>query len=209
MTLGGEDATIVRSSDGVVVLKTQGPDVNSRTQNRQNVRLNWYVVQDSSLGLVFREPSGLKIDNKRGYDADIDIRALAPVRAVEVTAITFNVWDEYAGSFQTTYRVSLSSDDETSFDPRWWDVRDEDHRHLTSIIYISRVRHPDGSISAANTDPVHQVAQSIDGSYTPDAETRRDLDELLRLWREFLKRLQGWAPPGAVSTAGDIGGEGF
>lgn len=199
-TLGGEEATVVHSADGVQALKVEGPDINSRTQYGQDVQLQWYVVQDSSLGLVFREPGGLKIDNDRGYDADIDLRALEPVHAFEVRALTFNVWDEYAGSYRTTYRSSFASDGEDSFDPRWHDLRGEDHRHLTSIIFISRVRHPDGSISEANTDPVHHVAQQIDDSFTPGAD-QEDREELLELWRKFLKQLQGSSLPGSV-TAG-------
>lgn len=200
-TLGDAEADIVHSADGVEVLRVQGPDVNARTQSfGQDIHLQWYVVQDSSLGLVFREPSGLKIDNNRGYDADIDLKALEPVEAFEVKALTFNVWDEHAGTFRTTYRASFATKGENSFDPRWADLRDEGHRHLTSIIYISRVRHPDGSVSMANTDPVHHVAQQIDDSYKPAAEREEDLEDLLELWREFLKRLQGWTPPGSVTS---------
>lgn len=204
-TLGGEDATIVHSADGVQVLKVQGPEINARDENFPGVHLEWYVVQDSSLGLVFRKPSGLKIDSNRGYDGDIDLRAVEAVDAFEVKALTFHAWDEHAGTFQTTYRSGFEAEGERSFDPRWVDLRDEDNRHLTSIIYISRVRYPDGEITVANTDPVHHVAQQIDHSYTPQAEREQDLEELLELWREFLKRLQGWTPPGSVTSGLDAG----
>lgn len=199
-TLGEKEATIVHSADGVQVLKTQGTEINARNQNFPGTYLQWYVVQDSSLGLVFRESSGLKIDNERDYDADIDLRALEGIEAIEIRAFTFNVWDEYVGSYRTTYRVNLAVEDEVSFDPRWYDLREEDHRHLTSIIFISRVRHPDGSISEANTEPVHHVAQEIDDSFTPGAD-EEDMEELLELWRKFLKQLQGSSLPGSV-TAG-------
>lgn len=204
-TVGGEDATSVHSADGVQVLKVPGPEINARDENYPGVHLEWYVAQDSSLGLVFRKPSGLKIDSNRGYDGDIDLRALEAVDAFEVKALTFDAWDQHAGTFQTTYRSGFEGEDERSFDPRWVDLRDEDDRHLTSIIYISRVRYPDGDITVANTDPIHHVAQKIDDSYTPQAEREEDLQELLELWRELLKRLQGWTPPGSVTSDLEVG----
>lgn len=202
-TLGGEEARIVHSTDRVQVLKVEGTEINSRTENFPGVHLDWYVVQDSSLGLVFRGPSGLKIGNQRRYDGDIDLRALDPVTAFELTALTFSIWDEHVGTFHTSYRVNFEAEDEESFDPRWLVFQNEDHRHLSSIIYISRVRHSDGSISVANTAPVHHIAQMIDEGYTPEPE-QEDLENLLELWREFLKRLQGWSPPATSTSASDI-----
>jgi hypothetical protein len=199
-TLGGAEAKIVHSEDLVHVLKVQGPTVNARATDFPDLHLQWYVVQDSSMGLVFQEPSGLKIDNQREYDADINLEALRSVHAFEIRALTFNVWDEHVGTFQTTYRADFEFEDEGDFDPRWVDFRGEDHRHLTSIIYISRVRHSDGSITEANTDPVHHIAEQIDGSYTPEPQ-EKDWEELLELWRKFLKQLEGWSPPASVTAA--------
>lgn len=185
--LGGESVQVVGEQDGVVVFWGYG----SRPRRLSSAPApRWYMVQDSSLGVVFKEPSGLKVDSDGGFNGDIDVRALQEIHALEIRALTFNVWNEYAGGYRVTYQRIMDPGDENGFDPSWYDFRNESQKHLISLVYVSRVRLADGTIVKADTEPLETTARSIDPEYE-STTSEQNLDDLLRLWREFLRQLRG------------------
>lgn len=190
--LGGEEATVVESTDGKMLLRTRNETVvPSRGPGYSpDVNLHWYVVQDSSLGVVFREPSGLKNSGEGDWDGDIDVRFLRPVAVFELTALTFNAWEEHVGTFRMTRRIGAESDDEEGFDPRWYDFDNETGRHLMSLVFISRVRFEDGDIRTAPLEPIEQFVQGIDPSFKSEGLSDEYPRDLMKLWREFLRSLR-------------------
>lgn len=171
--LGDDSARVVTRVEDAVVLKCQGERVASAPPQAQ-LRHEWYVVQDSSMGIVFTECSGLKASPKSRYDGDVDIRALTAVQALEVRSATFDAWRDFTGTKEMFRWVLLIEGDTDDFDPRWSDVWDTADEHLISVTYVSRVMMLDTetlerSIREADITPVLEIASKIDRSVTADS----------------------------------------
>lgn len=169
--LDGEAAEVIDRIGSAIVLKAEGDGIPGTgpgtAPNRPKLNYEWYMVQDSSLGVVFREPSGVKFNTRDyEYDGDIDLKSLVGIHAVEVRVVTFNVWREVSGTGSTT-RILLSEDDNNfNLDPRW--DGSNLHKHYYSITYISKVRYADGTVVEADIDPVLRTARRISGDITEE-----------------------------------------
>lgn len=186
-SLEDDSARVVELMGDALLLRASGPTISeTRLWDEENrINYTWYMVQDTSLGLVFRKPSGLKRGNWEGrsaYDADIDLRSLEPIRAFEIESLVFSIWGDFEGLKTATRFRELDSGDETDIDPRWPDSSAELRRHAVSITYISRVRKADGSIVVADRSLALEAAQSIDADATyqvlePETESEGETEQ--------------------------------
>ena len=151
-----------------LVIETVGPALFGRREFYRPVpalrlRSRWVMVQDSTFGLVFTQPSGVKPD-LQSYDADVYLRALESVAAVEVRALVFNVWGELAGYLGVTVLMERTAGESWDVHPRWRDVKAPTHEHRTSIMWIHRVMFDDESILEADIAPVAAAWVFVTGS---------------------------------------------
>jgi len=151
-----------------IVIESQGPQLFGRREFYRPVpplqlRNRWLVVQDSTFGLVFTEPSGVK-PNLGRYDGDVYLRALVGVTAIEVRALVLNVWGELVGYLSVTVLAERQGGDTWDLHPRWPDEQGRTHEHRTSIIWINRVMFDDESILEADMGSVAAAWKHVTGS---------------------------------------------
>lgn len=168
----GETATILDRFGSAAILESSGPAIaTSAYKSSDMLRYRWFMVQDSSLGVVFTEPSGVKRAGLGGgdYDGDIDLLALRGVRAIEVRALLFNVWREYTMTVSAT-DVQLREPGATfSYNPRWNDLFGPTSEMQGSIMFVARVLNLDGSIVEAALEPVLALARKVASDVRPEA----------------------------------------
>jgi len=139
------------------VRRTTGPVLPLQLRNR------WIVVQDSAFGLVFTDPSGVKPDVE-SYDADIYVRALQDILAVEVRSLVFNVWGELSGYLATTVLMEGRAGESWDLHPRWQADAAPTYEHRTSIMWVHRVMFEDESVLEAALDPIAAAWSHVTGS---------------------------------------------
>lgn len=159
-----------------MLVLAQGPEIGRSRPPRgvddyEPLRYAWYMVQDSTLGLVFSEPSGVRRkDTQEEVDGDFFLQALEPVRAFEIRVITFDVWRDRNGTLTTTELNPLWNEERAlrDYDPRWSDVVGR-NRHLgTSLVWIANVMLTDGTIRSYDASAVVAFAQAIDAELTAE-----------------------------------------
>jgi hypothetical protein len=157
----------VARAGSAIVIEAPGPVTCSACafdQARDGTRLRWLVVQDSSLGVVFTEPSGVRPSaDVYGLNGDVDLRAIRDVRAVEVRAVTFNVWGEYGKLLSVTRIRNQQAGDEWSYNPSWSDIGAPAHTHRISIMWVHRVMFDDESVTLANPGGLSAAWRFITG----------------------------------------------
>jgi hypothetical protein len=162
-------AVITRTSGGSVKVGSGAHSVGDRS----TLELDWIMIADSTLGLVFEEPVGVFGATANGswyrLGADLRMRALAPVTAFEVRILTFNVWREFTGTLSFTQLEDLEPQQKKAFE-RFWGVYTEEaiREHQISVAYVARVRFDDGTVREADLEPVLEAARAIQGSITAD-----------------------------------------
>ena len=137
---------------------------------RSSLELEWFMVNDSSLSLVFDEPVGAKgkwDDGSYTYQVDMHMLALAPIKAFEVRIVTFNVWRQFTGTLSFTQLEDLEPGQDKSFDRNWgYHVESRLRGHRTSIAYVARVMLQNGEIVVADPELVLKLATEIQESVT-------------------------------------------
>ena len=135
-----------------------------------SLELEWFVVNDSTLSVVFSDPVGAKGDEDDGwfsYQVDMHMHALAPVKAFEVRIVTFNVWRQFTGTLSFTQLEDLESSQEKSFERRWgYHGESQLRAHRTSIAYVARVMLDNGQVVVADPELVLKLAKEIQESVT-------------------------------------------
>jgi len=166
----GELGVEVEHEGSVIVVEAMGPKL-VRTGpiilEHGALRNRWIVVQDSTMGVVFTEPSGVKVSSP-DYDGDIDLRALTSVVAIEVRALLFNVWGEFAGHVGVTRLVEQRIGETWAMDPRWTEVSAPAGEHRTSIMWIHRVMFGNESIFEADLAAIEAATRDLTGRPMPD-----------------------------------------
>ncbi len=162
------DAREVGRDGTAVIVEADGPALFGQREFYRPVpplelRHRWILVQDSTFGVVFAQPSGLKGD-LASYEGDLYLRALAGVSAVEVRALVFNVWGDPAGHLAVTVLVERGAGERWEIHPRWSEVVGPAHEHRTSIVWIHRVMFDDESILEADLRPVGLAWEYVTGS---------------------------------------------
>jgi hypothetical protein len=134
------------------------------------IRRSVSVVVDSTLGLVFEGPAGARASGSPAspeIKLDADLRALAPIAAYEIRLITFDVWRRHTATLIYSRLQDMKPGDKKGVKRTWGGLSPSDARlQLTSIAYISKVRHQDGRTVVADPAPVLRAAQVISAAIT-------------------------------------------
>ena len=168
---GNKDATSELARVGnAIIIESFGPRL-SRTGpiilEHGSLRNRWIMVQDSTMGVVFTQPSGVKM-NSPDFDGDVDLRALTRVVAVEVRALLFNVWDEFSAYVSATRLLDANVGETWGMDPRWVDVEAPATEHRTSLMWVNRVMFADESYFEADLEPVVEAVRLLTGEDPPE-----------------------------------------
>jgi hypothetical protein len=149
------------------VLEAVGPPLFGRREFYRPVpplqlRNRWIVVQDSTFGLVFTQPSGVKpeVDS---YESDVYLRALQNVRAIEVRSLVFNVWGDLAAYLGMTVLVEGRTGASWDLHPRWVIPGAPTHEHRTSVMWVHRVMFEDESVLEVDLDPIRAAWSHVTG----------------------------------------------
>lgn len=166
-------ATLVKASGGSVRI-SHGMFIVSRNSS---LELQWLMVRDSTMGVLFREPVGVKgiwDDPWYRYQSNMKVRAISDIAGFEVRLVTFNVWGQFTGTLSFTQLEDMKAGQEKDFE-RVWGIFGESHlrEHFTSIAYIASVRFADGRTIVADPALVLKAAQAIKSTITlQDLEPR-------------------------------------
>lgn len=164
---GGVEVARVGSA---IIIESEGPRL-FRTGpiilEHGSLHNRWLTVQDSTMGVVFTEPSGVKM-NSAEYDGDIDLRALKRVIAVEVRALLFNVWGDYTGQVTATRLVQAGEGQGWAMDPRWVDMERPAAEHRTSVTWIHRVMFADETTIQAQPEVLRDAVERLTGKSLPE-----------------------------------------
>jgi hypothetical protein len=164
---GGGQARLVGREGTAAIIEASGPPLAGpreyfyRPSPPFAVRNRWILVQDSTFGVVFSQESGVKGDIG-SYSGDLYLRALADVRAVEVRALVFNVWEEYADHLSVTVLVDRGVGEAWEIHPLW-PAENPTHEHRTSIVWVHRVMFDDESILEADMGAVATAWELVTG----------------------------------------------
>lgn len=165
----GWDARVVGRDGSAVIIEAEGPPLDGpreffyRPSPPFDVSSRWVLVQDSTFGVVFSQPSGVK-GGIGGYVGDLYLSALADVRAVEIRSLVFNIWGEYGGHLAVTVLVDRAAGETWEIHPSWSGVTAPLHEHRTSIVWINRVMFEDESVREADLAPVGRAWEHVTGS---------------------------------------------
>jgi hypothetical protein len=165
----GWDARVVARDGTASIIEAQGPPLDGpreffyRPSPPFDVSSRWVVVQDSTFGVVFSQPSGVR-GGLGGYVGDLYVGALAEVRAVEIRSLVFNIWGEYAGHLAVTVLVDRAAGEQWEIHPTWSGVTAPLHEHRTSIVWINRVMFADQSVVEADLAPVGRAWEHVTGT---------------------------------------------
>ena len=137
---------------------------------RSSLELEWFMVSDSSMSVVFGRPVGAKGDEQDGwfrYQVDMHMLALAPIKAFEVRIVTFNVWRQFTGTLSFTQLEDLESGQDKTFERKWgYHGESQLRAHRTSITYVARVMLQNREIVVADPELVLKLATEIQDSVT-------------------------------------------
>lgn len=159
-------ATISKASGGSVKIQRGMGSVSARS----TLELEWVMVNDSSLGIVFDGPvgaNGIYDDPWYRYESNMRMLALQPVTAFEVRILTFDVWHQFTGTLAFSQLEDLSVGQRKSFG-RFWGIYGESQLrdHFASVAYVAKVRFADGRTVIADPAPALKAAQAIQASVT-------------------------------------------
>ena len=167
LVLGGQPAIEVARFGAVRVLEADGPALVGRREFYRPVppldmRSRWVMVQDSTFGVVFTRPSGVKSDLE-SYESDLYLRALQDVKAVEVRSLVFNVWGELSGYLGVTVLLERTMGERWDLHPRWSADAVPLHEHRTSVTWVNRVMFEDESVLEADMEPIAAAWTHVTG----------------------------------------------
>jgi hypothetical protein len=159
-------AVITRASGGSVKIHHG----MSTVSNRSTLELEWVMVTDSTLGIIFDGPvgaNGTYDDPWFRYESDMKMKALVPVQAFEVRILTFDVWHQFTGTLSFSQLEDMVPNQEKSFDRVWGIYGESQLRdHFVSVAYVAKVRLADGRTVIADPTPALKAAQAIQASIT-------------------------------------------
>lgn len=156
----GDVGTVIARAGGAIVVETAGPQLVGRREIYRPVppldlRSRWIVVQDPALGVVFGNPSGVRAE-PGSYEGEISLVATEEIRAIEIRALVFDVWNELADHLTFTVLDERGPNESWSLQPQWSDESGPDE-HRTSIVWIHRIMLEDETILEADEGLVERA----------------------------------------------------
>jgi hypothetical protein len=176
--LKAQAADVVASKGTAVALAGPGavPGADDPRFRNSKLPLSWIMIVDSSLGLLPEALAGGRPDIKSGFPAlklEVKYRALRDVAAVEVTFVTFNIWNRFTGTFKAGRVLEVKTRQTKGLKLFWFGMEREDlNLYQTSILYVSRIRFADGTVIVADRSLVLEMARRVEASFT-----EQDLDK--------------------------------
>ena len=170
-----KDVIIVQTNGTAITTQASGGSVKiphgmGAVSNRSSLELQWIMVTDSSLGLIFDGPvgaSGVFDDPWYRYSADMRMKAVRPITAFEVRILTFDIWHQFTGTLSFSQLEDLAANQQKNFGRVWGIYGESQLRdHFISVAYVAKVRYPDGRTVIADPTPALKAAQAIQGSVT-------------------------------------------
>lgn len=163
----GDVGTVIGREGGAIVVDTQGPRLVGRREIYRPVppldlRGRWILVQDPSLGVVFGNPSGVRAE-PGSYEGEISLAATEEIRAIEIRALVFDVWNELADHLTFTVLEERQANESWSLQPQWSDESGPGE-HRTSIVWIHRVMLEDETILEADEGLVERAWLAVTGT---------------------------------------------
>jgi hypothetical protein len=169
------EITVLDRTGSAVTLQATGGSVAiargfGAVSAKSALSLQWTMVIDTSLGLIFDAPVGARGINDEGYYryvADMKMNAIKAVSAFEVRILVFNVWKDFEGVLSFSQLEELKPGQKKGFERVWGYYTESKLRdHYVSLAYVSRVRFADGTTIIADTAPILRAAQAIQASVT-------------------------------------------
>jgi len=172
--LDGDVGAQIAEVGGAQVLEFSGPKVGTDYGSKDLPRHVWIIVQDSSMGVVFTEPSGLKLRNDiRALDADLVLVALDPIMAVRLYMFVFDIWGENRVLYE--YDAILHRSPGIKFDFNPW-FRVYGGIPYGCVTWVGRVRLRNGTVRKSdNAAAVIGIQKGI-----LDTFTEEELEEFLK-----------------------------
>jgi len=170
-----KDVVVVQTNGTAVTTQASGGSVKiphglGAVSNRSSLELQWIMVTDSSLGLIFDGPvgaSGVFDDPWYRYSADMRMKALQSIAAFEVRILTFDIWHQFTGALSFSQLEDLTPNQQKNFGRVWGIYGESQLRdHFISIAYVAKVRYLGGKTVIADPTPALKAAQAIQGSVT-------------------------------------------
>lgn len=163
----GDAGTVIAREGGAIVVETAGPHLVGRREIYRPVppldlRSRWIIVQDPSLGVVFADPSGVRAGSG-SYEGEISLLASHEIRAIEIRAVVFDVWNDPADYLAFTVLDERQANEAWSLQPQWTDNSGPD-THRTSILWIHRVMLEDESILEADEGLIGLAWSEVTGT---------------------------------------------
>jgi len=170
-----QPATVVDHVGTAIITKASGGSVRIQrglgaVSNRSTLELEWIMVTDSTLGVIFHGPVGAKgiYENPwYRYQSNMRMMALVSVQAFEVRILTFDVWHQFTGTLSFSQLEDLASGQQKDFDRVWGIYGESQLRdHFITVAYVAKVRLVDGRTIIADPAPALKAAQAIQASIT-------------------------------------------
>lgn len=163
----GDVGTVIARDGGAIVVETVGPNLVGRREIYRPVppldlRARWIVVQDPSFSVIFGNPSGVR-GEPGAYEGEISLRASREIRAIEIRALVFDVWNELADYLTFTVLDERQAGESWSLQPQWSDESGPDE-HRTSILWVHRVMLEDETIVEADGGLVGSAWSAVTGT---------------------------------------------
>jgi hypothetical protein len=165
--------TNLRSDGGPVVTNLgYGIKVNSGS----SLHREWLTFTDSLLPARFVDSVGVRTVFESGgysgdykYSAVVPIHTSAPLSAVEVRFVLFDLWGDFVKTLSMTEVQDIPADTTITFSAKWaLYSENEASEHYASLAYIARVRSRDGKIFEARQEPIVAEAQKFSKKFTPE-----------------------------------------
>jgi len=175
--LDGQDRAgkVLEELGGAKLVQGEAKDVKiqrgfNTVSRESSLRLEWLMVQDTSMGLTFEEAVGAYgVYDEPWFRYSVDLKMLAnkTITAFEVRVVTFNVWHQFTGVLSFTQLEDLPPGKDKKFS-RVWGLYGESRlrAHFTSIAYVAKVRLAGGETVVADPQLVLKAAQAIQSSVT-------------------------------------------
>lgn len=158
---GIDTVRVIARTPAGILIQGQGDRIPGTGGRSSALRYEWFMIQDSTMGVVFTHPSGLKLNPKSGdYNIDADLHALVWIKAIEINALNFSVWGE--GPWLVSVTRYLDQFDGSEFDiDGEWSIVPGAHRHRTTIIWIARTLFEDGTLVEADVDALYDAIRVV------------------------------------------------